>query len=419
VEAPFEALMNETRLSLDFSLLGEHTLTAGYFYASFETDALWRSQDYLLELRGKPRPLDLVAQGPGGAAVGSVTDSGVLRYSSTLISGTSDIDRDAWFLSDTWYVNDRLTLDFGVRRTAYEGEGFYRLPTVQDLGDPGTLADDATLRLSGANLPTELDESYTSWTIGGNYTLTDWLGVYARASKANRGPGEFNLILPLGAEVTETEQYELGVKVDTERLSLFATAFYSEFKPFTASLFALDPETGELGFENFVGEITSPGVEVDADWRVTDSFTVHAAVTWNDAEQGDFAGESGAEPVSADGNLPIRQPRWYGNVRPSYYTVLGDGWETELYAQLLYVGERFVDLENNTRLPAYETVGAGILVHRGPWTAQLYGDNLFNEVGITEGNPRVDQVSGQGSADAIYGRPVFGRNFRLVITRRF
>ena len=43
----------------------------------------------------------------------------------------------------------------------------------------------------------------------------------------------------------------------------------------------------------------------------------------------------------------------------------------------------------------------------------------FNAVlmahGLTEGNTRTDQLSGQGSAEAIYGRPIFGRNVRLVV----
>lgn len=419
VQAPFESLMNDTRVSYDIQLLGEHTFTAGYFYAAYETDGSWRSQDYLLEVRGKPRLLDLVALDGDGNITGSVTDAGVLRYSSTLLSGVSDIERHAFFLSDTWQVTDQLTIDLGVRRTSYDGEGFFRAPTAQDLGDPTTLADNATLRFSGFDLPTELDESYTTWTVGGNYTVNDWLGVYARASSATRGPGEFNLILPLEGEVTETEQYELGVKVDTESLSVFATLFYSKFEPFSATLFALDPETGELGFDVFVGEVTSPGIEVDLGWRVSDAFNVNAAITYNDAQLGDFTGEAGTEPVSADGNMPIRQPKWYGNLRPSYYLPLTGGWDAELYAQYLYVGERFVDLENNTRLPAYDTLGAGFFLHKGPWTVQFYGDNLTNEVGVTEGNPRSDQLSGQGSSDAIYGRTIFGRNFRLVLTREF
>ena len=45
------------------------------------------------------------------------------------------------------------------------------------------------------------------------------------------------------------------------------------------------------------------------------------------------------------------------------------------------------------------------------------GDNLTNEKGLTEGNTRTDALAGQGSAEAIYGRPLFGRNVRLMVSR--
>ena len=419
IGAPFESLMNETRVSLDFELAGKHTLTAGYFYSSYETDGMWRAQDYLMEVRGKPRLLDLVAVDGDSNVVGTATDDGVIRYGAAFNSGSTDTTRDAFFLSDTWYVGDRLTLDFGVRRTSYDGSGDRRGRAVRDLGDASTLADNATLGFSGATEPSSIDQSFTSWTIGGNYTLSDELGVYARASRANRGANEFDLIFGGPGGKTEADQYELGIKYDTPALSVFATAFYSQFKPFTATLDAIDPATSEIIREQFVGEVTSPGIEMDVYWALTDNFNVNAAITFNEAELGDFTSTTGAQPVSADGNQPIRQPRWYGNVRPSYFTVLGNGWETEVYAQYTYIGDRYVDLENNTRLPSFETFGAGIIVNRGPWNAQLYGDNLTNEVGITEGNPRTDGIAGQGSADAIYGRPIFGRNVRLVLTRSF
>jgi hypothetical protein len=56
-----------------------------------------------------------------------------------------------------------------------------------------------------------------------------------------------------------------------------------------------------------------------------------------------------------------------------------------------------------------------VTLRRASWQVQVVGDNLFNAHGLTEGNSRTDSLSGQGSAEAIYGRPVFGRNFRLVV----
>jgi hypothetical protein len=45
--------------------------------------------------------------------------------------------------------------------------------------------------------------------------------------------------------------------------------------------------------------------------------------------------------------------------------------------------------------------------------------NLTNEVGVTEGNPRVDGLTGQGTPEVIFGRPIFGRTARVVATWNF
>ncbi|MRU29802.1 TonB-dependent receptor, partial [Xylella fastidiosa subsp. multiplex] len=74
--------------------------------------------------------------------------------------------------------------------------------------------------------------------------------------------------------------------------------------------------------------------------------------------------------------------------------------DVSVYGRYTYMGKRYVDLYNNTALPAYGTIGAGITARHGSWQAQIVGDNLFNAHGLTEGNTRTDSLSGQGSAEA-------------------
>jgi iron complex outermembrane receptor protein len=50
---------------------------------------------------------------------------------------------------------------------------------------------------------------------------------------------------------------------------------------------------------------------------------------------------------------------------------------------------------------------------------QAVVSNLTNEVGVTEGNPRVDGLTGQGTSTVIFGRPIFGRTVRVVATWDF
>jgi len=106
----------------------------------------------------------------------------------------------------------------------------------------------------------------------------------------------------------------------------------------------------------------------------------------------------------------------YGNLHPTFRFAAGDT-DVDLYGRWNYMGKRYVDIYNNTALPSYSTFGAGVTATRGDWQVQVVGDNLTNAKGLTEGNTRTDNLSGQGTADAIYGRPIFGRNVRLVVTR--
>ncbi len=97
---------------------------------------------------------------------------------------------------------------------------------------------------------------------------------------------------------------------------------------------------------------------------------------------------------------------------------LGD-LQVQTYLRYNYTGKRFVDLFNLTELPAYDTLGAGIVADYNNWSFQIVGDNITNARGLTEGNPRTDQLAGQGASQAIYGRPLFGRNVRFVVTRKW
>ncbi len=119
-----------------------------------------------------------------------------------------------------------------------------------------------------------------------------------------------------------------------------------------------------------------------------------------------------------EGNQLVRQPKNYGNIRPTVTFDIGEA-KVATYLRWNYVGKRYVDLFNRTVLPAYDTLAAGITLTLPGWEAQVVGDNITNARGLTEGNPRTDVLDGQGSPTAIYGRPLFGRNVRLVVTKRW
>ena len=88
-----------------------------------------------------------------------------------------------------------------------------------------------------------------------------------------------------------------------------------------------------------------------------------------------------------------------------------------MFTNLNYIGDRFSDVENQQVLPNFLKWDAGITLNVDDrWTLQAYGDNLTDEIGLTEGNPRVLGAQGSG---VILARPILGRSFRFTAAYRF
>lgn len=414
----FHSLSNDLRATRDFELAGRHSLTVGLLLSRYKSTMNMRFQDQLLELAGQPRPLDLVAYDASGAVLGRVTDNGVLRYSSTLTGGQSTVTQTSVYFADTWKLAPQTTLDFGARRSGYKGDGHSKNTARYDLGNGATLADNSTLGYTGVNAARSIKGHPTSWTVGVNQELTPSMGAYARASVAYRLPGEINIYTFAAPTTTKAKQYEVGVKLATSRLSAFATVFMSQFKPFATTVAEIDPATGTITNQVFIGNVKSPGVELEFSWRPVAAFSLDGSATYSPAKSGDMVSAAGNQSLTTEGKMPIRQPKAWGNLRPAVNFALAD-WQANAFARFNFTGKRYVDLQNRTALPAYRTLALGLSASREGSSVQLLVDNATNAKGLTEGNPRADAVAGQGAADAIYGRPLFGRNVRLTMTREW
>ncbi|WP_294391609.1 TonB-dependent receptor [uncultured Sphingomonas sp.] len=396
--------------------IGSHDVKLGLYASVYGEDSRTLYQNYLIEVAGKPRTLDLVAYSAGGAELGRVTDNGVLNYAATLNQGDSDAKMFAIFANDTWEIAPGLHIDGGIRHERYSYKGWAALTGQANLGDATTLADDTTRAFTGVILNQKGKPHATNWTVGANYDFNNHVGVYGRASHLETPPS-VQTVMSINPTIltTKADQFEAGLKLAAGRSYLYVTGFYTNFDPLNASFLAFDPTTGRNDVNvPFIGEAQVKGVEFDGAWSVTPWFTLNGALTVSDPKYKNFQSATGADPEQAEGNQIVRQPKIYGNVRPSFDFQTG-GTDVSIYGRYTYMGKRYVDLYNNTALPAYGTIGAGVTLRRDRWQVQVVGDNLFNAHGLTEGNTRTDSLSGQGNAKAIYGRPIFGRNVRLVV----
>ncbi|WP_404333892.1 TonB-dependent receptor [Sphingomonas sp. MMS12-HWE2-04] len=396
--------------------LGSHDLKLGFYGSLYGEDSKTLYQNYLIEVAGQPRTLDLVAYSAAGTVLGRVTDNGVLNYAATLNRGDSDAKMFALYANDTWEIVRGLRIDAGIRHERYSYKGWAAVTSQVNLGDATTLADDTTRAFTGQIINAKLSPNVTNWTVGANYDFNNHIGVYGRASHLETPPN-IQTVMSINPTILTTvaDQYEAGLKLASGRSYLYVTGFYTNFDPLNASFLAFDPTTGRNDVNvPFIGEAQVKGIEFDGAWQVMPWFSLNGALTVSDPKYKNFASATGADPEQAEGNQIVRQPKIYGNIRPSFDFTKMDT-DISIYGRYTYMGKRYVDLYNNTALPSYGTIGAGVTLRHGGWQLQVVGDNLFNAHGLTEGNTRTDSLSGQGSAEAIYGRPIFGRNFRLVI----
>lgn len=398
--------------------LGTHDLKIGVYSSAYGETSKLVYQDFLIEVASKPRTLDLIAYSATNAILGSVTDKGVLRYTTTLSQGNTDATMFALYANDTWEITPGLRVDGGIRHERYHFNGYALLTDQVNLGDATTLADNATRFFTGAIQTHVINTSLTNWSIGGNYDFSQRFGIYARAAHLEVPPSATvaSSVNPV-ILTTKADQYEAGLKASFGRSYLYVTGFYTRFDPFNASFLAFNPVTGRNDQAvPFIGKVFVKGAEIDGALRPNDWFTLAGSLTVQDPHYSNLVNSSGADPAAVNGKQIIREPKIFGNIRPSVNFDWGKN-SLNLYGSYEYTGKRYVDLFNLTALPAWGKFTAGVTLSHGTWQFQAAIDNITNAHGLTEGNPRTDQLAGQGSTNAIYGRPLFGRNARFVLSK--
>lgn len=152
--------------------IGSHDIKLGVYGSLYGEDSRTLYQNYLIEVAGKPRTLDLVAYDTAGAEIGRVTDNGVLNYAATLGQGDSDAKMFALYANDTWEIVPGLRIDAGIRHERYSYKGWVALTEQANLGDGTTLADDATRAFTGAIINQKRKPNVTNWTVGANYDFS-------------------------------------------------------------------------------------------------------------------------------------------------------------------------------------------------------------------------------------------------------
>jgi outer membrane receptor protein involved in Fe transport len=352
------------------------TVTAGYYAANATVEEWWSLGNSRYE----------VVQSGGEVVTGiacndPAVDSCGFNYD---IDATGDATTNAFYAATTFDVIDRLTVDVGVRVENYQ------VNYSVDEGQNGLV-----------NLAIDFDETETSWTIAGNYQLTDTMGGFLRINQGSKMPDFDSFRDNRGAFangndlIQDIDQYELGFKWVTDSLSLYATGFFTDVTN-TAFIALTGAGAGQLSTQE------SLGVEIDGVWESDGGLRVNLNATILDSEI--TAGDN-------VGNETERQPGWQLRLTPSYTFEFGDIAATA-YGTLSAVDDRWGERANTNLLKGYEKLDLGVLVRiNEAFTVQVAADNITDEDALTESDPR--------TATAPNGRYIMPRTFTLSVGYEF
>ncbi len=414
IHKELENINNDFRLSKE--LFEDNTLTLGVYLAYYTMDDEWALGNQML-MTNEPNAVPItVSYVDGGQTLQFTDEQGFIDYGDFNITQRGHAFNHAIYLSDSWRIGQWL-LDASVRYENQDARN--RVCNLEDVnldGDPLTLYDNEVPVCDGTFAVTDYDESFTSWTVGANYSFTDFMSAYVRA---NRG-GHF-LDFDNGIRGSTTgntppmqviRNYEVGFKYQNDNLYADISGY---FRDFSGLLYQpTDPSGAPVG-ERLVHGSESVGVNFIGAWTPGENFRFQVVANWLDGEYTDFdACFPFTNVVTGDGCAPIegqqlqRQPKLRYMLTPSYRLPWGST-EVEAYVTYTHVGDHTQDQSGLQQLGSYETLDFGITADLDDhWQLAVRGTNVTDELGLTESNSRIFGVAAD-SGGVLLARPLEGR----------
>lgn len=384
---------------------GNNKFTVGAYYSDFSSNDQWNLGNvHLLTAENHGRLLNLTL------ANGQIaTRNGFTQGSFFNVNAAYDGREYAFYAVDEFQLTPELRLDAGVRHQNYRATGTIENNSSVDVdGNPNTLYDNGTAVLNGTFRNIAYTKGAWSWTAGLNYDFSSSVGAYVRYNRGNTNPFFDNLRDGIFVS-PRVDNFEGGVKVRTDLVSLYATLFHTKFDGLVTTVIQNGAPVADIGGAR------STGVELEGQLRPIDNFTIAFSGTWLDAKYRNFF--AGGGTIDLSGNRVQRQPKWQWRVTPSYDIELGGDSKVSLHSTFAYVGDRFSDTANTQSLPHYFKIDAGVTVDvNRALSFAVTADNLTDKAGLTEGDPR---TLGQTGSEIVNARPILGRSFRFSAAYKF
>jgi iron complex outermembrane receptor protein len=396
-------------LSFNFDLKPVN-LTVGYYYSNWKSKQYWNWSNYLVDVTDNPRLVNV-----------NNTTSGI-AHTWNGIERITWLERDAetkgklndFYVDAEIQATDNLTFNAGVRYdknvySGYRDNARFGAENLEVLDN--NTADDAVTTIQGNPYTYwKYDVSEFSYTAAGNYKFNENMASYIRYSHGFRSPIEesfYDNAKDLSKlENTFVNQLELGYKYANSFLSVNANLFHMNLKNVAFTDILADGTS-----ENKFADVNNLGLEVETNLRYSIA-RLNFNFTVQNPEYDNFTGQNAdGSTFDFNGNTARRIPKFFCVIRPEVdITKRLSG-----YVQYSYFDKKYTNQDNKQVLPAFKEVGAGLSYVVNNLRFAVDGTNLFNEIGLTEGNPR----QSTSDTDVFLARPILGRAFRFSVAINF
>jgi len=417
--------MNNFVNDLQFSYkLDKGNVTAGFYKSNWTSNQYWNWSNILTTATDKPQLLNLVDTSLSPNDVGySKTYNGVTQMSFLQRNTQTQGSLNDIYANFDYNVSDNLNINVGARYSRDFYRGFFANTTSSNLNNSGlttdgvhgfstTTADDGMSVLGNQYTYWRYDIDKLSYTAAANYKINANNAVYGRFSHGFRSPNEeayYNYFSTTNPDQplkpVTTNQIEVGYKYYTSNFSIGVIPFYSTLKDLSFTDVFSDGSS-----ENTFADTKNYGIEIEGYARL---FNNILDLTFNGTFQNPkYEGLAGGSVL--EGNTVRRMPKLYFNITPAVN--ITKEWRT--YVSYNYYGKRFQDQTNLDTLPSFGEVGAGTSYQLGKVRFGIDATNVFNTIGLTEGDPR-SPATQQAGTTTIMARPIMGAAVRGSITLEF
>ncbi len=406
INESLDFLVNDTRLTWEAN--DTVTLTGGLYYSSQEIVQNWPNWDrFITTFEGDNAIPLMIVDGDTGIEYSDANGT----FSRGLLTRLVDLKYTT--LAPYLDLNVQLeTLSFNasvrqdeveVRGVAAGAGGFLGDTFACDNNGDGD-TDDPLDVCSVADLNNgtvhNYDPSYTSYSVGANWSFTDNQAIFGRISEggvvvADRlFDGGADRVLAANAGISDgvddVRQFEFGYKLNADTFDLFVTLFRAETEETQSEV-----TTGNV----FVQEYEADGAEIEAVFNFGDYFDLNANLTWTDAE----IVSSDTAPQNV-GNRPNRQADYIYTLTPTYTNDRVSAGLT-----LVGSGDFFIGDTETIEQDAYMLVHAfATWFVTDKFSVSLNANNLTDEYVASFGEGGIVEFQGQNlyGAEVLNGRSI-------------